>query len=120
MLNRSWLVLTLCGCCALLFSACCGSLMCNAQKVAAAELRCYDELQVANQNGYRGTDRTLQVSGCGKQATVVCSPTNLQLPPKEKVRGQVLVPQDRLELDWVCHATEAVATQATRQDPSGS
>jgi len=98
---------------AVALSGCCTSLMCQAEKVASAELGCSSGMKVTNvtaqvQSGHRAQERFLRVDGCGKQVQVACEPTNLEKRTK-RYREEVVKPQSRLDLKWKCRSQSSLA-----------
>lgn len=93
-----------------LLSGCCNSLMCQAKQIAANQLACDQPLRVKNitDRSDKRDARILAVSGCGKQTRVWCLPTNVKNQEK-KYREDVIVPQNRLDLNWRCEEQRSIA-----------
>jgi hypothetical protein len=99
----------------LLVGGCCGSLMCNAKKVATAEMNCADDLKVTNvsqqvDQALAGSERYLRVDGCGRQVQLRCEPTNAVQPVK-RYREDVIPAQNRLDLKWRCQPAADLASR---------
>ena len=98
---------------AVALSGCCTSLMCQAEKVASAELGCSNDMKVTNvtsqvQSDRSTKERTLRVDACGKHVQVACEPINLEKRTK-RYREDVVKPQNRLDLKWKCQPRSSVA-----------
>ncbi len=102
-------------CSCLFVSACCNSILCNVKKSAANDFGCNEStVEVSNVTydlhpGHKGPERFIQAEGCGQKAQYTCQPTNLKPPTQKKYREDVVVHQNRLELEWQCEASPTLA-----------